>query len=72
LYWQSQIAGNPVIAILMPFASASAKDGFLHRIEDWLSVRFSGNFDSLGIHLRTIDFSEEDPVIALAEMFRSG
>jgi hypothetical protein len=68
LYWQSHVNGKPVIAVLMPFASQAAKDGFLQRIEDWLVDRFGGNFDSLGIHLRPIDFAQEDPLEALAEM----
>jgi len=68
LYWQSHVNGKPVIAVLMPFASQAGKDGFLQRIEDWLVGRFGGNFDSLGIHLRPIDFAQEDPLEALAEM----
>lgn len=70
LYWQSQVNGKPVIAVLMPFASHSAKDGFLQRIEGWLMGRFGGNFDSLGIYLRTIDFAQEDPLEALAEVVK--
>lgn len=67
LYWQLDIGGNPAIAVLMPFASPAAMDGFLQRIEGWLVHRFSGNFDALGIHLRTIDFARTDPLDALAE-----
>ncbi|MEI8169407.1 MAG: PelD GGDEF domain-containing protein [Rhodoferax sp.] len=66
LYWQTQVNGKPVIAVLMPFASSSTKDGFLLRIESWLQGRFGGNFDTLGIHLRAIDFAQEDPQQALA------
>lgn len=68
LYWQTQVKGQPVIAVLMPFASHASKDGFLQRIEDWLLGRFGGNFDSLGIHLRPIDFALEDPLEVLAEL----
>jgi hypothetical protein len=68
LYWQTQVKGQPVIAVLMPFASHASKDGFLQRIEDWLLSRFGGNFDSLGIHLRPIDFAQEDPLEVLAEL----
>ncbi|MES2876929.1 MAG: PelD GGDEF domain-containing protein [Pseudomonadota bacterium] len=68
LYWQTQVNGKPVIAVLMPFASQAAKAGFLQRIEDWLIGRFGGNFDSLGIHLRSIDFIQEDPLEALTEL----
>jgi len=60
-----------VIAVLMPFASQAGKDGFLQRIEDWLVGRFGGNFDSLGIHLRPIDFAEEDPLDVLAEIIKA-
>jgi hypothetical protein len=66
LYWQTVVRGNPVIAVLMPFASPAAKEGFLQRIDDWLGKRFGGNFVSLGIELRTIDFAVEDPLVALA------
>ena len=68
LYWQTQVNGQPVIAVLMPFASHASKDGFLQRIEDWLMGRFGGNFDSLGIHLRPIDFALEDPLDVLTEL----
>lgn len=67
LYWQLDISGQPSIAVLMPFASSAAMDGFLQRIEGWLVHRFNGNFDSLGIHLRAIDFSSVDPLDALVE-----
>lgn len=70
LYWQSHVNGKPVIAVLMPFASPSAKDGFLQRVEGWLMDRFVGNFDSLGVHLRSIDFAHEDPLDALAEVIK--
>jgi hypothetical protein len=70
LYWRTQVDGKPMIAVLMPFASPSAKDGFLLRVEGWLQSRFAGNFDSLGVHLRTIDFAREDPLLALADAVR--
>jgi hypothetical protein len=70
LYWRTQVDGKPMIAVLMPFASPSAKDGFLQRVEGWLQSRFAGNFDSLGVHLRTIDFAREDPLLALADAVR--
>jgi hypothetical protein len=66
LYWQLAIGGQPAIVILMPFASSAALEGFMLRIEGWLTHRFNGNFDSLGVHLRTIDFTQIDPLEALA------
>ena len=71
LYWQTFVAGNPVIAILMPFASASAKDGFFQRVENWLQGTFGGNSDALHIHYRVIDLSVEDPVPALVKVMQS-
>lgn len=71
LYWQTFVDGNPVIAILMPFASASAKDGFFQRVEDWLQSTFGGNSDALHIHYRVIDLSVEDPVPALVKVMQS-
>jgi hypothetical protein len=68
LYWQTHVKGRPVIAVLMPFASPAAKDGFLLRLEGWLAARFAGDFETLGIHLRTIDFAEEDPLEILAQV----
>jgi len=68
LYWQTHIHEKPVIAVLLPFASASATQGFLQRIEDWLAVRFEGDFDALGIHLRIIDFAQENPLDALVAL----
>ena len=70
LYWQTQVHGKPVVAVLLPFASQSAKDGFMHRIEEWLQSRFQGDFASLEIYVRTIDFSLEDPLQALTEALR--
>lgn len=71
LYWQSYVEGNPVIAILMPFASPSAKDGFFQRLEGWLQSTFGGNSDTLHIHYRVIDLSVEDPVPALVKVMQS-
>ena len=68
LYWQTRIGGDPVIAVLMPFASSSAKEGFLLRIEGWLKSRFGGNFDSLRVNIHAIDFANENPVDALARI----
>lgn len=68
LYWQSVLDGRPVLAILMPFASASSLEGFLHRIEGWLKSRFGGDFDALQITVRRIDFAHEDPLKSLAEV----
>jgi hypothetical protein len=68
LYWQTYVNNRPVLAILMPFTSTAAKDGFLLRIEDWLKNRFQGDFDSLGIRLRIINFDSEDPLDALSEV----
>lgn len=70
LYWQLRVAGEPAIAVLMPFASTAAVEGFLQRIEQWLMHRFDGNFDTLGVHLRSIDFDREEPLQALAAAVR--
>ncbi|MDP2370294.1 PelD GGDEF domain-containing protein [Rhodoferax sp.] len=70
LYWQTHVNGMPVIAVLMPFASPSAKEGYLQRIESWLIGRFGGNFESLHIYLRAIDFAREDPLDALTELIK--
>lgn len=70
LYWQTQLNGVLVIVVLMPFASLASKDGFLLRVEDWLNGRFGGNFDSLGIRLRSIDFDQEDPLESLVDLVK--
>ena len=71
LYWQSFVNGNPVIAILMPFASASAKDGVFQRVEGWLQSTFGGSSDSLHIHFRVIDIAVEDPIPALVKVMQA-
>jgi hypothetical protein len=71
LYWKTTIDGKPTIIILMPFTSPSAKDGFLLRTEDWLKSRFGGNFVSLGIELRVIDFEHEDPLAVLTNLVKA-
>ncbi len=68
LYWQTHVQGTPAIAVLMPFASASAKEGFVQRVEGWLQHRFHGTLETLEVHLRTIDFANEDPLDTLADM----
>jgi polysaccharide biosynthesis protein PelD len=68
LYWQTQSKGMPAIAVLMPFASIAAKDGFMSRIEMWLQGHFGGDFDTLDIQLRVIDFAQEDPIQVLEEV----
>jgi len=71
LYWQTYVNNRPVLAILMPFTTSAAKDGFLQRIEGWLKQRFQGDFESLGIRLRIINFDSEDPLVALSEVINS-
>jgi len=71
VYWQTEVQGQPTIAVLMPLASPSAMAGFTHRIEQWLDSRFHGSLESLGVHLRTIDFGGEDPLLALASALES-
>lgn len=71
VYWQTEVQGQPVIAILMPLASPSAMAGFIHRIELWLDSRFHGSIESLGVRLRAIDFGSEDPLQALAAALES-
>jgi hypothetical protein len=66
LYWQAEIQGRPVFAVLMPFASSAAIQGFTQRVEGWLANRFDGDFESLGVQLQIIDFSVEDPLDALS------
>lgn len=71
IYWQTEVQGHPVIAVLMPLASSSAMSGFILRIEQWLQSRFQGSRESLGVHLRTIDFGGDDPLQALAAALES-
>lgn len=70
LYWQTQVNGVLVIVVLMPFASLASKDGFVQRVEEWLIGRFGGDFDSLGIRLRSIDFDQEDPLESLVDLVK--
>jgi hypothetical protein len=71
LYWQTYVDGSPVLAILMPFASASAKDGFFVRFEEWLHNTFGADSDALHIHFRVIDLAQEDPMPALEKVMQS-
>jgi hypothetical protein len=70
LYWQTFVRNNPVIAVLMPFASPAAKEGFLTRIDGWIRSRFNDSPENLRVGLRTIDFSMEDPVDVLEQMVK--
>lgn len=70
LYWLTYVTGDPVVVILLPFASTSAKEGFFLRVQDWLQQVFGGNFDSLRIHFRSIDLSQEDPFLTLTKIMQ--
>ncbi len=67
LYWKTFANDLPILVVLMPFASSSAKDGFLERVEAWLASRFKGDFVSLEVLLRVIDFDVPDPLGHLKE-----
>ena len=49
----------------MPFASVSAKEGFLERIDQWLKTRFGAGFELLQVDVRSINFASGDPLEAL-------
>jgi hypothetical protein len=66
LYWQTFADDVPILVVLMPFASVSAKDGFLLRVDTWLQNRYEGDFESLKIRLTVINFATPDPVAELA------
>jgi hypothetical protein len=66
LYWQTFVQDAPVLVVLMPFASSSAKDGFFLRVEEWLQSRFQGDFETLKIQVQVIDFDSRDPLAELA------
>jgi len=68
LYWKTFVNDLPVLVILMPFASSSAKDGFLERVEAWLASHFKGDFVSLEVLLQVIDFDAPDPLGHLKEV----
>jgi hypothetical protein len=70
LYWQSYVQDKPVLAILMPFTSSPAKDGFLQRISEWLQYRFQGDFETLDIQMRIVNFESEDPIKALTQVMQ--
>jgi polysaccharide biosynthesis protein PelD len=67
LYWQTYVQDIPVLVVLMPFASSSAKDGFFLRVEEWLQSRFQGDFVTLKIQVQVIDFDGQEPLAELAE-----
>jgi hypothetical protein len=62
LYWKTFVHEQPVLVVLLPFASSSATNGYTERLEAWLKVHFSGDFAELGVSLQVIDFDVTDPV----------
>jgi len=68
IYWQAFINDVPALVVLMPFATSAVKNGFLHRLEDWLRTRFQGDFESLEIDVHVIDFDETDPLLELTKL----
>lgn len=71
VYWQTFLSDAPVLVVLMPFATIAVKDGFLHRLEDWLQGRFQGDFASLQIDVHVIDFDVADPLLELSKVVTS-
>ena len=70
LYWETMVEGDPAIIVLMPFASVSAKEGFLERINGWLKSRFGASFEMINVDIRSINFASGDPLEALVGMLR--
>ncbi|HEY4370613.1 MAG TPA: PelD GGDEF domain-containing protein [Burkholderiales bacterium] len=68
VYWRTAIGGNPVIVVLMPFASPSGKEGFVQRIDAWVRTRFGASPENLRIGIRAIDFAFENPVDVLEQL----
>ena len=71
LYWKTFVNDIPVLVVLLPFASDSAKDGFLDRIQNWLDATFKGDFASLNISAHVISFEHADPMTKLAHILDS-
>ena len=71
LYWQTFVKDVPVLVVLLPFASDSAKDGFLDRLRGWLASNFRGDFISLNIGVHVISFNHADPMGKLAQILES-
>jgi len=68
IYWQAFLNDVPALVVLMPFATSAVKNGFLHRLEDWLRTRFQGDFESLEIDVHVIDFDVTDPLLELTKL----
>jgi hypothetical protein len=62
LYWKTLVDDQPVLIVLMPFASVSATYGFIERLNGWLDSQFNGNMDSLGISIQVIGFDVPNPL----------
>jgi polysaccharide biosynthesis protein PelD len=60
LYWKTVVQDQPVLVVLLPFASISATDGFLERLDGWLDSHFKGDILSLGISLQVIGVDAQD------------
>jgi hypothetical protein len=71
IYWQTLLNNVPALVVLMPFATTAVKNGFLHRMEDWLRSRFQGDFESLQIDVHVIDFDVSDPLLELTKVVTS-
>lgn len=70
VFWQTNLGDTPVIAILMPFGSSAAMDGFTFRIDSWLKTTFGGGLDAQQVSIQAIDFALEDPVESLRKIFK--
>lgn len=71
LYWQDNGISTVNLAVLMPFATRAAREGFLRRIDNWLSTRFDGDFEKLKIRVKGIDLADHDPVLFLVNQMKS-
>ncbi|MBP9218821.1 MAG: hypothetical protein KBD39_07175 [Sterolibacterium sp.] len=70
LYWETSVAGNPSLVVIMPFASESAREGFLERIGGWMKTCFGMDMEAQEVDVRTIDFASGDPLAALARVLQ--
>ena len=70
MIWRTTRGEQPVLVVLLPFASEAAKEGYLLRIDRWLHERHGGGFEEQQVAVREIEVGRTPPAAALANLLQ--
>lgn len=68
LMWQTHIAGEPALFVLMPFGTQAGVQGFNLRLESWLQSRHGLNFDRIKVDAYAFTLSTANDLERIARL----